>query len=360
MKEMKERRSKRDRLLDQFSTAEEQLLTTIRLFELRPRSWETGKMVTPTHENLLKRGQLYYGTNLEEWTSTFDDLVGKGYLIQKGSGYALTRLGRPIADQGRKRWFQRGYDSLLVRSERSTAHSIFCERVYGMDLCQTGMMDIKQLEKLLDLVKLQRLSKSSLVLDLGCGIGKITQYISDKTPAQLVGLDNAKKAIQEAQTRTQEIKERLRFQEGDLNNLEGIFEASLFDAILAIDSLYFADEMEACIAQMKDLLRSSGQMALFYSQMSYPTDPLEVLHPDKTDIALALKNCSLGYHTYDFTASEQSLRRKQGETLALLKEEFRSEGNSDIYKVRKTEAEWALKVFAAGRGRRYLYHVQLS
>ncbi|MHA2271178.1 MAG: class I SAM-dependent methyltransferase [Candidatus Hodarchaeales archaeon] len=342
------------------STAEEQLLTTIRLLELRPRSWETGNRVTPTHENLLKRGRLYYGKNLEDWTSTFDDLLKRGFLRQEGSAYALTQLSRPIADQGRKKWFQSGYDNLLVRSERSAAHSTFCERVYGIDLCQTGMMDMEQLEKLLDVLKLHRLSINSLVLDLGCGIGKIAEYISDKIPARLIGLDNAKKAIRQAQTRNQENKERLRFQEGDLNNLEGMFEAGSFDSIIAIDSLYFADEMEVCIHQMKSLLRSSGQMAIFYSQMSYPSDPLELLHPDKTDLALALKQCSLRYSTYDMTKSEQSLRRKQEETLILLENDFRSEGNYEIFKVRKTEVEWALKVLAAGRGRRYLYHVQLS
>ncbi len=344
----------------QLSTAEEQLLTTIRLLELRPRSWETGKAVIPTHENLLKRGRLYYGKNLEDWTSTFDDLVREGFLLQEGSTYALTQLSRPIADQGRKKWFQSGYDNLLIRSERSAAHSTFCERVYGMDLCQTGMMDMEQLRKLIDILKLEKSSKRSLVLDLGCGIGKIAEYISDKTHAHLIGLDSAKKAIHQAQVRIQETKESLRFQEGDLNNLEGIFEPGSFDAIIAIDSLYFADEMEICIAQMENLLGSSGQMAIFYSQMSYPTDSLEQLHPDKTDLALALKKCSLRYHMYDFTQSEENLRRKQEETLVHLKNEFRSEGNYDIYRVRKTEAEWALKVLTAGRGRRYLYHAQLS
>lgn len=344
----------------QLSTAEEQLLTTIRLLELRPRSWQTGKMVIPTHENLLKRGERYYGKNLEDWTVAFDNLARRGFLIQEGSVYALTHLSRPFADLGRKKWFQSGYDNLLVRSERSNAHSIFCERVYGTDLCQTGMMDMEQLRKLLDVLNLDLLSKNSFVLDLGCGIGKITEHISDKTPAHLIGLDTAKKAIHQAQARTQENKEHLLFQEGDLNDLEGIFEASSFDTIIAIDSLYFACSLIRCIVQMKNLLGSSGQMGLFYSQMSYPTDSLELLHPDKTDLALALKKCSLRYHTYDFTKSEQNLRRKQEETLAQLKNEFRSEGNIDIYKVRKTEAEWALKVLTAGRGRRYLYHVQLS
>jgi SAM-dependent methyltransferase len=345
----------------QLAEGEEQLLTTIRLLELRPRSWETGEKIAPTKENILKRRTLYFGVKRENWELLFQKLTQKGFLQQKDHNYSLTALGRPFAEQGQKNWFIRGYDALLIRSERSKAHSLFCEQVYGKDLCQTGMTDMKQLEKLLEILDLSSVSQ---VLDLGCGIGKITEYLSDSTDVCFQGVDIAPKAIQRAQERTSQKKNRLEFHLGDINNLsQALIRSASLDALIALDSIYFADDLEDVILQMQRLLKpsrqTSRQMAIFYSQLCYPNDSLDLLQPDKTDLAIALRNHELGFEVCDLTASECEIRQRQMQAAEDLAAEFTIEGNSDILQVRKSEAEWALETFKAGRGRRYLYQVQI-
>ena len=55
------------------------------------------------------------------------------------------------------------------------------------------------------------------MLDLGCGNGKMAEYISDCTGANLTGIDFIPFAIQQAQERTQAKRDRLEFKaEGNL------------------------------------------------------------------------------------------------------------------------------------------------
>ncbi len=91
------------------------------------------------------------------------------------------------------------YNAFYAAVEHSQAHHLFCERVFGKDLCQHGFMDIRQLELLLSVVQLD---SSCRVLDLGCGNGLIAEYLSDKTGAHVTGLDYIAQAIQQARART--------------------------------------------------------------------------------------------------------------------------------------------------------------
>ena len=51
----------------------------------------------------------------------------------------------------------------------------------------------------------------SRVLDVGCGNGKIAEYISDLTQASVTGIDYVPEAISHAQERTAEKRGRLSF-----------------------------------------------------------------------------------------------------------------------------------------------------
>ncbi|MFQ5980410.1 MAG: class I SAM-dependent methyltransferase [Candidatus Heimdallarchaeota archaeon] len=341
--------------MTKLSIGEEQLLTTLRLLELRSRDWETGEKIRTNQQDLICRGRLYFGKNLIDWTPLFELLIEKGFLQQSASDYSLTDLGRSYGDLGQKKWFIKGYDDLLTRSEQSQAHSIFCKRVYGRDLCQTGSTDMTQLEMLLQVLDLE---VDSLVLDLGCGIGKITEYLSDSTQAQFIGVDITTNALYQARMRQSGKQNPLQYLEADLNSLP--LSKGCLDAIIALDTIYFANDINHTLNQLKRLLKPLGQMAIFYSQLCYPDDPPFLLHPDNTELGRALRTQDLSYHSYNLTMSDHQIRRRQIQVGAELINDFQKEKNSDIYRVRNTEAAWALKVFNAGRGRRYLYHVQRS
>ncbi len=342
------------------SEAEKQLLDAILSIELYPDEGETGKKLISTPENLRKRGKVIQEwalgkqAKLVDWENAFESLITKAFIQHKGSIYFLTSLGRPHAVHARRERVGKKFSNILIRSERSKAYSVFCERVFGRDLCQANMMDMLQLKKLLEVLNL---TEKNRVLDIGCGIGKIAEYISDMTQAHVLGIDIATEAIKRAQIRTQEKRNRLEFREGDLNNLS--LPPASVDTVIAIATLHYTENLEKTIGQMKTVLRPNGQMGLFSFQYCFADDTPDILLPDKTQLAQALKKHNLSFKTWDFTEREKKIRRRQLQIGTALMEEFQAEGNLDLCEDRIEECELDLPRLDAGKKRRYLYHVQL-
>lgn len=340
------------------SEGEKQLLDAIRSIELYPDD-ETGEKLTPTPENLRNRGtsiQQWVSGNqakLADWTHAFESLLAKGLIQRDGSVYSLTDLGRPSAIYARNERFSKRFNNILIRIEKSKAYSSFCERVFGKDLCQADMMDMVQLETLLEVLNL---SSENRVLDMGCGMGKIAEYICDVTGAYVLGIDIADKVIEHAQARTRKKRNWLEFQVGDLNNLS--LPPASVDTIVAVATLHYAEDLEKTIGQMKALLQSHGQMGLFSFQYCTENDDPDILLPDNTDLAQALKKHDLSFRTWDFTEREKEILRRQLQVATELMEEFRAEGNLDLCEDRIEECEIVLARLDAGEKRTYLYHVQ--
>lgn len=78
------------------------------------------------------------------------------------------------------------YNDYYSQISKSTAHAVFCEKVYRRNFCQEGMLTKLQLETLVETLKS---SKNANILELGCGNGMLAEYISDKTGAHVVGVD---------------------------------------------------------------------------------------------------------------------------------------------------------------------------
>jgi ubiquinone/menaquinone biosynthesis C-methylase UbiE len=214
------------------------------------------------------------------------------------------------------------------------------------------MMDMEQLNRFLDVLDL---GKNSKVLDLGCGIGTISEYLSDVTGAHITGLDLASGAIERAKERCESKRDRLTFLEGNMNDLQ--LEPSIFDTIIAIDTLYFVSDLNTTVAKMKEIITPNGQMGIFFSSMVSSEKATNSLHPQRTRLANALRKCCLRFQTWDFTENEKSIWRKQKQVAKDLKDEFEAEGAYDIYNGRVNEAEYILRYVETDRMSRYLYHV---
>jgi ubiquinone/menaquinone biosynthesis C-methylase UbiE len=342
------------------SEGEKQLLDAILSLELYPDDEETGKKLTSTPESLCNRGMVIAKSisgpdaKVPDWTDAFTSLVSKGLIQREGSLYVLTPLGRPHALKARTERIAKVFDNLFLRSEKSAAFSAFCERALGRDLCQHNVADILQLEKLLEVLNLK---PGDRVLDMGCGSGKIAEYISDLTQAYVLGIDIAVGALDRARARTQEKRNRLAFQEGNMNNLS--LPPASMDTIIAVDTLHFTENVQKTIGQMKALLKPHGQMGLFSFQYCLENDNTDILLPDKTLLAQALIEHDLPFQTWDFTEREKEILRRELQVAHDLMEEFREEGNLDLYKDIVEECEEDLKRLDASMKRRYLYHVRL-
>jgi cyclopropane fatty-acyl-phospholipid synthase-like methyltransferase len=252
------------------------------------------------------------------------------------------------------------YNAFYSAVEHSQAHHAFCERAFGKDLCQHGFIDQEQLELLLQVT---HLGEGQRVLDLGCGNGMITEYLSDRTGAHITGLDYIPKAISLAVERTAVKSNRLAFIVGDINQLD--LPPSAFDVILSIDSIYFSQNYTTTLRVLKDALRPAGQMVIFYSYGREPWVPVdefpnEKLPPDKTPLAEALRVNDLTFHTWDLTRQDYELAKLRKEVLLELKPQFEAEGILFIYENRLGDAKGVAQAVEEGLHARYLYHIQLT
>ncbi len=252
------------------------------------------------------------------------------------------------------------YESFYAVADKSQAHHVFCERVFGQDLCQHGFMDQAQLALLQEVIQA---GPHHRLLDLGCGNGMIAEYLSDRTGAHVTGLDYIAHAITQATNRTAEKAHRLSFLVGDINDLT--LPAQAFDVVISVDSLYFSADYAATIRELKQALRDKGQMALFFSHGREPwiakeTFPQETLLPDKTPLAQALIANGLTFRTWDLTRQDYELAQRRKALLAELKPQFAAEGNLFIYENRLGDAEGISQAIEDGLHARYLYHCVLS
>ena len=108
------------------------------------------------------------------------------------------------------------YEEFYRATLTSAAHAELCERAYGRNLAQHGFADMAQLEAL---IRVARLNSTTRALDIGCGSGHITEYLSDTTGAHFTGIDYSPTAIAQAQARTHEKADRLTFLTCDMSAL---------------------------------------------------------------------------------------------------------------------------------------------
>jgi len=293
----------------------------------------------------------YYDTNLVDWVPAFTSLKHKEIVKEKDGVYFLTKPGNDYAEKLIRADFSNLY---YLQCEHSKAYKEFCERVHGSYLGQNNLADDEQIAKLLEVLDL---TPRNNVLELGCGIGRITEYISDTTHATITGIDFASKALDKARERTKNKKDRIQFLKVDLDDLQ--FEADSFDTIIEIDNLSFVKNLEHTIERMIKIIQPGGQMGILRSQIVPSEAAKEALKPDKTTLADEFKKHGLPFKTWDFTENVKRISQKKIEVAEELKEQFLEEGNLDIFNKIISKMEMRMKFVTSGLESRYLYHVKV-
>lgn len=188
----------------------------------------------------VEEAKKYFGKYQLDWVEAYDGLQSKGYLMQISGELCLTDSGKKEARRLRLDrppiWYT--YRHYYETVKDSEAHAEFCERLYGRNLSQDGFSDMNQINKLIELAQIK---STSVVLDLGCGSGLISEYISDVTGAVVYGIDYIPEAIEHAEERTTGKRERLKFYTGNLDYIT--FPQKSFHCIISIDSLYMPNNL---------------------------------------------------------------------------------------------------------------------
>ena len=210
------------------------------------------------------------------------------------------------------------YQDFYAAVEISPVFHQFCEEVYGADFSQDGFSDIREIS---DVLKKAKISDTSTVLDIGCGNGKMCEYIHDQTGAEVWGYDYSDAAIQYARRRTAAKKEKLRFDVGIIGDME--YPDASFDTVLSIDTIYFTSEPEQVIRQARSFLRPAGMFIVMYGAFDFSETGME---SDKTKFGKAVSAVGLPFEAVDYTNSFYALMRRKHETAMKLETAFSKEG----------------------------------
>ena len=150
-----------------------------------------------------------------------------------------------------------------MRYFESPAYAEYCKRVYGCDMKQMGMITIEELT----LLKLEvTLSQDSRILDMGCGAGQLSLFLSDHYQSFVEGIDYDDEAIEYAKKYTQ--NKRLKFHAMDYNEVQ--YDDATFDMVCFIDTLYFTftrEKLRSLLDKSYAMLKENGKLVVFWTNL---------------------------------------------------------------------------------------------
>jgi ubiquinone/menaquinone biosynthesis C-methylase UbiE len=299
-----------------------------------------------------------FWTFLEDWSGSYASLIDQGLIEGDDSGYRLTESGRPLADEyhaQRPDHFWYYYQNFYPAAQASKTHSRLCEKVFGRDLVQDGQADMDSLN---DMIAYLGTKKGDAVLDLGCGAGGVSEYISDETGAHVTGLDYAASGISTASARTESKRDRLRYVQGDMNALD--LPEQSFDAAFSLDTLYWAADVEEALSSLVKLIKPGGRLGIFITNVPSLDIGPGATEPRGTWVATALEKLNLEYDVHDYTESFLLFWPKLKKVATELRGDFVAEGNEFMFdSFMKDADEDYLPAAEAGKLRRYLYIVRV-
>lgn len=217
--------------------------------------------------------------------------------------------------------FNKEYEGFYEMVEENEIFAKFCVEVFGIDFSQDGYSDLEQIQ---ELIKAADIKSEYKVLDIGCGNGKMAEYIAEQTGAEVHGFDYSENAIKNAKIRT-EHKSNLSFEEGIIGEKQ--YDNESYDVILSVDSMCFALDLEAFVTQIFSWLKPGGVFVSFYEE-----GHLKGLSNDEnnTELAIAFINNKIEYETQDFTKQHYELMKRKREVITKMKDEF-LEKKMDFY-----------------------------
>lgn len=238
------------------------------------------------------------------------------------------------------------FDNKIGRLTKSKAYLDFCQEVYGYRMYLFNMMDKQQLDFVINSIPL---SPDDTLLDLGCGSGSILKLLAEKYGCSGIGIDQLNSDAIEKSSKS------VTYINGDIDRLP---DYNLKPTVtLSIDSLYFSNDFNTLLRHLRRL--KNNRMYLFYSQYLFEdTGARSILRADYTKLADILKQNAFSYETIDYSENERLLYERALAALEKRKEEFRKEGNFDLYEGKHKEDIYGKYLYDNGLASRFLYIVK--
>lgn len=224
--------------------------------------------------------------------------------------------------------FYNAYQSFYEMASESEVFRVYCEKAFGEDFSQDGFSDIIQLNRILNMVDL---NSNACVLDIGCGNGKMLEYIHNKTKAEIYGFDYSENAIETAVKRLGDYE---RFQVALIGDID--YDENKFDLITSMDTIYFAPDISAFVSHIYKWLKPNGIFICGYQEGDIMQ---KTENHDTTMLAKALIKNGIGYDVINYTKETYDMLKHKREVILSMKEDFIIAGNEIWYDVIKSQTD---------------------
>lgn len=113
-----------------------------------------------------------------------------------------------------------------------------------------------------ELIELCRMEKGKLILDVGCGTGKTSCYITKKYGCSVVGVDISEKMISWSKERAikEGIIDKVEFMRSDSQSLP--FKSGIFDAVISESVLVFVENPGQAVSEYVRVTKLGGYIGL--------------------------------------------------------------------------------------------------
>lgn len=216
--------------------------------------------------------------------------------------------------------YYKEYEAFYEMAEKSAAFQRFCRDAFGQDFSQDGFSDIGQVDMILPYIP----AKGDVhILDIGCGNGKMLGYLQEKTGAFIHGFDYSRAAIAAARA---SFAERADFQEGIIGGIE--YPEHSFDMVISMDTMYFAEDMGAFVAQIRRWLKPDGMLFVGYQEGELVPRTCD---GHTTELAKALQKNEMNYEVRNITKQTYELLKTKREAAMVHKAEFEREKHMEWF-----------------------------
>ena len=298
-----------------------------------------GEIQMLTKEELVQKVQEYQGS-LEKIMEE----------IREKHGYIEVQLwSDEYIKNKRDLLFYSAYEDFYTMASESKAFKNFCRDAFGEDFSQDGFSDIEQIDKILQYIPKR---DNVHILDIGCGNGKMLGYLQQKTGAFIHGFDYSENAIETAKHLYPVNSE---FRECIIGDME--YPEEQFDVITSMDTMYFAKDMSAFVAQIKRWLKPDGVFFVGYQEGDVMPKTKDA---HTTALTEALRKNGMQYDVEDITEQVYALLLKKRAAAEKHKEEFVAEGHLNWYEMLIGQTEYAQMPYEEFKENmaRYLYVVR--
>lgn len=245
--------------------------------------------------------------------------------------------------------FYDAYEDFYKMAKESNAFKAFCKDAFGEDFSQDGFSNKEQIDMILKYIPKK---EDVHILDIGCGNGKMLGYLQEKTGAYIHGFDYSEQAIQTAKTL---FPNKSEFREGIIGEIE--YPEGSFDVITSMDTMYFAKDMSAFVAQIKRWLKPDGVLFVGYQEGDVMPKTQSV---ETTGLAEALRKNGLSFEVTDITKQTYELLKTKREAAIAHEEEFEAEEHKNWYDLLMWQTECVTEPFEQFKEKmaRYIFVVK--